>query len=651
MHYDRNPLVARARLRVALCGLNLRSGLKLALAVCALASGPFTAHGQTFVAEWAEADIGRIGPTGLAVDTVGGTPFLYVADQNNGRVLKFDLNLGRRVAAWGRTGNGPVEFNSPYGVAVDPVSHDLYVVERTNRRVQRITNSGTFVMAWGQLGTGPGEFNEPVGIAADANGNVYVTDHGNHRVQKFRVTNSGGTWRADHLATWGGRGAGNGQFDGPYGITLDAAGNLWVADAFNHRLQVFDTNGGFRRSVGTFGTGDGQFVTPVWVSFDGSGAYYVTETNSDPANRTAPDFAHQRIQKFDPAGNFLLKWGREGERGGEFRLPFQIAIDAGNNGYVSDYYNTRLQKFSLPGGPTGPVTPPTTPPTTPTTPPPTTAARFVNLSSRLHTIDGNASRAFIAGFVVSGTAPKPMLVRAVGPGLGQFGVGGTLENPRLQIFSGDRLVAESEDWTDTPTMRATCERVGAFQLTPGSRDAALITTLAPGNYSAHVVANGGSGVALVEVYDAENTQPATQLVNLSTRGFVDTGDSVLVAGFVVQGDTPKRVLVRGIGPALTGFGVSGALSDSTVKVFHGSTLVAQNDDWGTPLATPGGAAPSSGADVAAAGTATGAFNLPAGSKDAALVVLLVPGAYSAVVSGAGDGTGAGLVEVYEIPNR
>lgn len=659
MHNDSTiPLPSSWLQRSRERGARWRRALSFVVAVFAAGALSADAHGQTFVAEWAEADIGRIGPVGLALDTIGGVTYLYAADQNNGRILKFDAATGRRVAVWGRTGTGELEFNSPYGIAVDPVSHDLYVVERANRRVQRITSQGAFVMMWGGLGTGAGQFHEPVGIAADANGNVYVSEHGNHRVQKFRVTNAGGRWEAQHVAMWGSQGAGNGQLNGPYGVALDATGNLWVADAFNHRLQVFAPDGTFMRAIGTHGTADGQFVTPTWVAFDGAGSYFVAETNSDPANRTAPDLAHQRIQKFDASGNFLFKWGRWGENGGEFRLPFQVVVDQNGNAYVSDYYNTRLQKFSLPGAPTGPVTPPVAPPTTPTTPttppppapPPAGAsARFVNLSSRLHTIDGNASRAFIAGFVVSGSAPKPMLVRAVGPGLGQFGVGGTLENPRLQIFSGDRIVAESEDWTDNATMRATCERVGAFQLTPGSRDAATIVTLAPGSYSAHVVANGGSGVALVEVYDAENAQPTTQLINLSTRGFVDTGDAVLVAGFVVQGNTPKRVLVRGIGPALAGFGVTGALSDSTVKVFRGGVLVAQNDDWSTPQSVPDGAAPSSGADVAAAGAATGAFNLPAGSKDAALVVMLVPGAYSAVVSGAGNATGAGLVEVYEIP--
>lgn len=211
-------------------------------------------------------------------------------------MLTFDLTTGKRVAVWGGVGFGDGEFNSPYGIAVDPASGDLYIGDRTNQRIQRITRTGTFVMKWGGLGTGPGEFNGPVGVAADASGHVYVTDHGNNRVQKFRVSNTGSGWEARHLATWGGPGGGEGQFNGPFGITHDATGNLWVADGYNHRLQRFDPEGRFLGSKGSFGTGPGSFVTPTWVTFDAHGAFYVTETNSDPSNAAAPDLAQQRIQ-------------------------------------------------------------------------------------------------------------------------------------------------------------------------------------------------------------------------------------------------------------------------------------------------------------------------------------------------------------------
>lgn len=612
--------------------------LALSRVILPLLAWAIPIHAQTFVAEWAFADIGRIGPTGLAIDTVGGATYLYVADQPMGRILKVDLATGKWVAAWGQTGNGPVEFNSPYGVAIDPVSHDLYVAERGNNRIQRITNTGTFVMAWGATGSAPGQFAAPIGLAADGAGNVYVVDHENNRVEKFHVQQSATGWDVQTVTTWGGQGAGNGQFNAPYGITLGPDGNLWVADGGNHRLQKFDVNGKFLAAIGSFGSGDGQFITPTWVGFDATGAYYVAETNSDPQNTKAADIANQRIQKFSPTGTLMMKWGTYGEAGGQFKLPFNVVVDAAGYAYVADYYNTRLQKFSLSGAPsggggsgggTG-----------------ASGAQFANVSSRLRV---NASRPLIAGFVVAGSAPKQMLIRAIGPALSAYGVSAPLTNPKLQVFSGGTVVAENEDWGTAAGVSTTAASVGAFALPAGSRDAAVVVSLAPGAYTAQVGDNGGDGIGLVEVYDADGST-GSRVVNLSTRGFVDTGDAVLVAGFVIKGAAPKKVLIRGAGPALSAYGVSGVLPNPMLAVYAGgSAVVAQNDDWSVGQAVAGGQAPASGSDIAAAATAAGAFAFAANSTDSAVLVTLQPGAYSAVVSGVGGTTGNALVEVYELP--
>ena len=280
--------------------------------------------------------------------------------------------------------------------------------------------------------------------------------------------------------------------------------------------------------------------------------------------------------------------------------------------------------------------------------------RLVNLSSRLRVTGGDASRSVVAGFVVTGTTQKQILIRAIGPGLAGFGVRDALAQPRLQVRdSTGRLVAEADDWTPGREINDAFDRTGAFKLNPGSRDAVLLLSLAPGSYTAQVTANG-NGVALVEVYDATAGTPldTDQIVNISTRGFVNTGDGQLIAGFVVTGDEPKRVLIRGIGPGLTAFGVTGALADPQLKLFSGpnsATPIAQNDNWGTPLPITGGAAPATSAEIVTASTAAGAFPLTAGSKDAAMLVTLPPGNYSAVMSGTANTTGAGLVEVYEVP--
>ena len=129
-------------------------------------------------------------------------------------------------------------------------------------------------------------------------------------------------------------------------------------------------------------------------------------------------------------------------------------------------------------------------------------------------------------------------------------------------------------------------------------------------------------------------------MNLSTRAFVGTADGVLIPGLVIGGTTAKRVLVRAVGPTLTSFGVTGVLADPTLEVFSGMTMVASNDNWSDPAAS---------SLVAIAAANAGAFALPAGSKDSALVLTLAPGAYTFRVAGAGGTTGVALVEVYALP--
>ena len=255
---------------------------------------------------------------------------------------------------------------------------------------------------------------------------------------------------------------------------------------------------------------------------------------------------------------------------------------------------------------------------------------------------GDSGHAFIAGFVISGDAPKHVLLRAVGPSLGDFGVQNPLMNPALAVYdSAGTQIASSDDWSGTETA-STAAAVGAFALTSGSKDAAVALTLAPGSYSMQVLPNGGSGVALAEIYDADTTTTATPLINISSRGFVSSGEGVLTAGFVVQGNAPKKLLVRGVGPALAEFGVSSVLADPTLKIYQGNAVVAQNDDWG--VAESG----ASAADVAAAAKSVGAFALASGSHDAAAIVTLAPGTYTAAVGGANGSSGAAMVEVYEL---
>lgn len=279
--------------------------------------------------------------------------------------------------------------------------------------------------------------------------------------------------------------------------------------------------------------------------------------------------------------------------------------------------------------------------------------RLVNLSSRVRVSDG--ARVLVTGFVIAGTAPKQVILRAVGPGLAAYGVTGVLPNPKLVLFRAGNVVHENDDWEASPNpadLTAATARVGAFPLAAGSKDAAILATLAPGNYTAHVTDLGNAtGHALIEIYDAGATATAEfqRLVNISTRGEV-TATDVLIAGFIVTGNTPKKLLVRGAGPALAAFSVPTPVVDPSLRIYGAAgALVAQNDNWETAAPLAAGQPAVTPADLSAAATATGAFPFAAGSRDAATIVTLPPGAYTAHVSGAGGGTGVALIEIYELP--
>ncbi|MBL9201053.1 MAG: hypothetical protein JNL39_11130 [Opitutaceae bacterium] len=275
-------------------------------------------------------------------------------------------------------------------------------------------------------------------------------------------------------------------------------------------------------------------------------------------------------------------------------------------------------------------------------------ARIGNLSIR--TRAGTGAQTLIVGFVVGGagtSGAKPLLVRGVGPALAAFGVGGTLADPRLEIYSGGTApvrLFENDNWNAADA--ATMASVGAFALTAGSRDAALYNgSLDPAVYSAQLSGVGGTtGVALAEIYDVTPSlifgAQVPRLINVSARTVSGTGADLLIAGFVISGPpgASKRVLIRAIGPTLAVFGVGGVLADPRLELFNSATVrIQENDNWG------------GGAELADTFRAVGAFGLDGASRDAALVATLPIGAYTAQVAGVGGGTGVALVEVYEVP--
>jgi hypothetical protein len=201
----------------------------------------------------------------------------------------------------------------------------------------------------------------------------------------------------------------------------------------------------------------------------------------------------------------------------------------------------------------------------------------------------------------------------------------------------------NDNWNDTPATVETMTALGAFALMSNSKDSVVLPTLPADGYSVRISAAGGatSGVALAEIYDADTGTPEARLVNVSTRGFVGTGENVLAAGFVIEGSRPKQLLIRAVGPGLIPHGVTGVLADPQFSIVPtgSTTAIASSNDWGS-----GGAADALGAIFAK----VYAFALTAGSKDAALIVQLPGGGYSVVVSGVGGTTGNALVEIYDL---
>jgi hypothetical protein len=252
----------------------------------------------------------------------------------------------------------------------------------------------------------------------------------------------------------------------------------------------------------------------------------------------------------------------------------------------------------------------------------------LNIATRLQVQSGE--NVLVAGFIITGPAgsTKKVLIRGIGPSLANFGVAGTIPDPLLELHKADGTVVTNDNWQQA----SNAGQIPAGFAPSNALESAIYVDLGPGNYTAILKgAHNETGVALAEVYDFETTS-AANLANIATRGFVNTGDNVMIGGFIVGGTEPAKILVRAIGPSLTPFGVKGALAATTLELHDSNGSVISNDGWRS----------TQEAEIQATTIP------PSNDNEAAILATLVPGNYTAVVRGKNNTTGIAVVEAYNL---
>jgi YD repeat-containing protein len=231
------------------------------------------------------------------------------------------------ASSFGAYGTGNGQFNQPADVAVGP-DGDLWVADADNDRVQHFDSSGNYIGKFGSNGTGNGQFRRPVAIEIDEDGYIWVLDSMNERLQKFND-------QGQYLSKWGSFGTASGKLDTPKGFAIDADGNFWIADTANDRIQRFTATGGFLKVAGTSGPGD--LSEPMGIDVGPEGEVFVA------------DWEQNRVVVFDTNGEYEAAFGTEGYGDGQFRGPVAVEIDSQGNVWVSDEKNERIEQFDLTG--------------------------------------------------------------------------------------------------------------------------------------------------------------------------------------------------------------------------------------------------------------------------------------------------------------
>ena len=475
--------------------------------------------------------------------------------------------------------------------------------------------------------------NGPQGLAFDRFGNLYEADLGTGNVFKFTADGTRSTFASGLMR--------------PAGLAFNDFGNLLVSENSGNRIDKFTPKGtkSLFLSVNTpYGiTIDNPSLyianTSSVLKVTGQGATPTTTSSGDNSRSVAVDSADNvfvssgfgTILKITPSGTKTtfasglsspsgMAWDQFPDRGNLF------VADRLGGGHIFKFTQLGVRSTFASGGSPNFIAVQ-----------PELTGKLLNISTRLRAQTGD--NVLIGGFIITGSVPKKVIIRAIGPSLTAFGIAGALADPVLELHEPGGVVVTNDNWKST--QQAEIQATGI----PPKNDleSVIMATLAPvdpsvvgsGNYTVIVRGrNNGTGVALAEGYDLDPAG-AAELGNISTRGFVDTGDNVMIGGFIVGSPTndSARVLVRAIGPTLVSAGVANPLQDPTLELHDASgTTIAFNDNW----------ADAHGAVIQATGIA------PKDTRESAILANLTPGPYTAVVRGKGNTTGVALVEVYHL---
>lgn len=606
-------------------------------------------------------------PQGLAV---GGAGEIYVADSYNNAIRKISNGSVTTLAGLANQGSadgiGNVsQFSQPSGEAID-LDGNLYVADANNHTIRQISPDGVVTTIAGLAGN-PGSsdgyksaarFNYPSGVAVDAAGNVFVADASNCTIRK--ITPSGFVTTIAGMAQQAGTADGSGsgaRFWSPRSLAVDSSGNIFVADTYSHTIRKITRSGNVTTFAGTAdpgapgslvdGKGAGARFSYVYgIAIDRAGVLWVADSGNGAIRKITPDanvstfaglsntalaldnagniyvadYYNSAIRKINPAGviTTLGGAGQPGYRDGTgsdalFNFPLGIAVDEQGKVYVADTGNHAIRV----GGSE-------------------TISQSLNISTRLEVRSGN--EVMIGGLIISGHRPKKVILRAIGPSLAKSAVAAFLGDPALELHdSSGAVIATNHNWKVSDSGNPSeYNGIAATGIAPSDdREAAIVATLQPGlSYTAIIYGESNTtGIGLLEAYDLDPRVDAL-LANISTRGFVGARDNVMIGGFILGGGGgASKVVIRAIGPSLGAAGISNPLSDPTLELHdsNGNIIVA-NNDWGD----------SQRAEIEATGLA------PTNDLESAIVMMLSPGNYTAVVAGKGGGSGVGLVEVYNL---